>query len=69
MFFLIRIFWSSFINTPNIDEILKKATSIDEILEEDNIVNSIKQQGSKFADFLMKKPDYFMQLIDYVILE
>ena len=69
MFFLIRIFWSSFINTPNIDEILKKATSIDEILEEDNIVNSIKQQGSKFADFLMKKPDYVMQLIDYVIFE
>jgi len=30
-------------NPPNLDELLAKVKNIDEILEEENIVNSLKQ--------------------------
>jgi hypothetical protein len=40
--YLISSFWSSFINAPNIDEILKKSKTVDDILEEENIINSVK---------------------------
>lgn len=30
-------------NPPNLDELLSKVKNIDEILEEENIVNSLKQ--------------------------
>ena len=52
---------------PSIEEILKKSESLDQILDEDNIVNSVKQSGCKFADFLFRNPAYLKQLIDYVI--
>jgi len=37
------MFWSSLMNPPNLDELLAKVKNIDEILEEENIVNSLKQ--------------------------
>ena len=37
------MFWSSLMNPPNLYELLSKVKSIDEILEEENIVNSLKQ--------------------------
>ena len=42
---------------------------MDDILEEENIINSIKQQGNKFAEHLKSRPEYLRQMIDYVIQE
>ena len=52
---------------PSIEEILKKSESLDQILDEDNIVNSVKQGGGMFAEFLSRNPAHLKQLIDYVI--
>lgn len=43
------MFWQTFINNPNLDELLQKCKSIDDLLEEENIINSVKQQGNKLA--------------------
>jgi len=37
-----RMFWSSLMNPTNLDDLLSKINNIDELLEEDNIINSIK---------------------------
>ena len=51
------MFWSSLMNPTNLDDLLSKINSIDELLEEDNIINSIKQQGNKLAIYLKQRPE------------
>ena len=51
------MFWSSFINNPNLDELLEKSNSIDDILEEENIINSVKQHGNKLAFYFKSRPE------------
>lgn len=63
------MFWSSFINSPNLDELLSKANSIDDILEEENIINSVKQHGNKLAQYFKARPEQFKSFVNYILEE